>query len=194
MNAPEWGQRANVITQAAVEWGGGKGEELIWGWIYRIFSFTALLSLSPALSRRKPYLYFLTGFLGFVCVWAKQMFTSPSPHFWSTTSFQKLCRAHLQSQGHDSNTQPVDLWLPHADLPKHRAARMRLLLNTPPQMQLAFKFCTILRNLGKTKMACGLLKDWVEEMRNLTVMKWTVKSRDSLSSNSYFPCAPHFKS
>lgn len=57
---------------------------------------------------------------------------------------------------------------------------MGLPLNTQPQMQLPFKLCTIPRNRGKTKMACGLLKDYAEEMKNPRKMKWTLLNQETV--------------
>lgn len=61
-------------------------------------------------------------------------------------------------------------------------------------MQLPFKFHKFPRKQGQTTMPCNLLKDSVEKGEKSEDDEMdSVKSRDSLSSSYYFPCAPHLK-
>lgn len=60
-------------------------------------------------------------------------------------------------------------------------------------MQLPFKFHRLPGKQGKTKMACGLLKDSVEKRKNLRTMKRTLLNQGQVKFQFYFPYAPHFK-
>lgn len=46
-------------------------------------------------------------------------------------------------------------------------------------MQLPFKFHRLPGKQGKTKMACGLLKDSVEKRKNLRTMKRTLLNQET---------------
>lgn len=129
------------------------------------------------------------------------MFTSPSPHFWSTTSFFLPLEA-LQSPPTDSGTQHMRTT--HGSLtPLYYLAKVQGCtdVTTIKQQQshnlrcrLPFKFHKLPREQGKTKMAYGLLKDSLEEKINLRMMTSTLLNEETvLSSSSYFRFAPNFK-
>lgn len=60
-------------------------------------------------------------------------------------------------------------------------------------MKLPVKFHKLPRKQGKTKMACGLLRVCGKKEKSEDNEMDSVKLRDTLSSSSQFPCAPHFK-
>lgn len=111
-----------------------------------------------------------------LCVWVKEIFTSPFLHFWPTTSSFPLLEICVESQDHGSGIQPV--WTTHGSpIPLCcfvKAQGWIYGISIKQQSHsLRCNWCFINFPKSRRKQRCAILRESAEK-KNLRMMKSTL--------------------